>query len=38
MAYDTSPASYDTILAYINLGFTAVFVIEAILKVIAYGI
>lgn len=38
MAYDTSPTSYDERLNYLNLFFTAVFICECIIKIIAYGV
>lgn len=37
MAYDTSPSSYDDLLTNVNYGFTAVFIFECILKIIAFG-
>lgn len=37
MAYDTSPSSYDAILQDLNYAFTGVFVLECILKIIAFG-
>lgn len=37
MAYDTSPHSYDQMLQYLNYGFTGVFILECILKIIAFG-
>jgi len=38
MAYDTSPSSYDSVLTVINIGFTGVFIAEALFKIIAFGI
>lgn len=37
MAYDTSPVDYDANLNNLNLFFTAVFICECLLKIIAYG-
>lgn len=38
LSYDTSPSSYDNILSNINLAFSSVFILECLLKIIAYGI
>lgn len=38
LTYETSPTSYDTVLSYINLVFSIIFICESILKMIAYGI
>lgn len=37
MAYEGSKPDYDLVLKYINLGFTTVFISEAIIKLIAYS-
>ncbi|KAL4480370.1 hypothetical protein ABPG74_020886 [Tetrahymena malaccensis] len=38
MAYEGSPSSYDSVLEYINLFFTSCFILETIMKFIAFGI
>lgn len=38
MGYEGSTLSYDQILVNINFFFTAVFIIEALLKIITFGI
>ncbi|KAL4431577.1 hypothetical protein ABPG74_017282 [Tetrahymena malaccensis] len=38
MAYDTSPQEYDQILNDLNIFFTSVFITEAIIKIIAFGL
>ncbi|EAR95184.2 cation channel family protein (macronuclear) [Tetrahymena thermophila SB210] len=38
MAYEGSPSSYDSILENINLFFTSCFILETIMKFIAFGI
>lgn len=37
LSYDTSPSNYDTVLSEINFGFTCIFVLESVIKLIAYG-
>ncbi|KAL4505974.1 hypothetical protein ABPG72_013735 [Tetrahymena utriculariae] len=38
MAYEGSPSTYDSVLEYINLFFTSCFILEIIMKFIAFGI
>jgi len=38
MAYEGANAQYESILKTINLVFSAVFIVEAIIKFIAYGL
>lgn len=38
ITYDTSPYEMDSIIEKINLVFTSVFIVEATLKLIGYGV
>lgn len=38
MAYETSSPGYDQILSNMNLAFTTLFIVEAVIKLIAYGL
>lgn len=38
MSYDEAPLKYNEILNYLNMAFTFVFILEAILKLIALGL
>ena len=37
MAYEGASEQYNSILKYLNTVFTGVFILEAIIKIIAYG-
>ena len=37
MSYETSVPEYDNVLNNINLAFTVVFIVEFLIKIIAYG-
>jgi len=37
LKYETAGETYSTILLYLNLAFTVIFIIEAVLKILAYG-
>lgn len=38
MTYETAPINFIKFLGYTNLFFTAIFIIEAILKIFTYGL